>query len=306
MSITALRIALLASLLVAFACVTLLSSTPMQVGPNSLPEEVPVFLDGQPFGSSSDTSQLKAHLTSLKARLPNINAGGEALPNLGALILMPNHDTSMATVSKLYEDASDAAGFQGFEKTVIGSDVACSDSNQEKESTKRIFVLSNRPMSPDDLRKARAKLYCRPTVSILNANASTNYSKRLIKSYRIAATSLEILASGTYLFNERSLSPAARVSPMANLNHPTFGRRVDSAVVRQRPIDAARLADELNTWTTLRAKEGSDDLRWNSDETVILPIIVNSKTTFSALGPVLDLIKGSNMSIAIVVDSTSI
>jgi hypothetical protein len=295
------RIGLLTFALVAFAFVGFLSSA-WPHSPQSATldaDEVPIFLDGEPFGSTANTTRLKAHLTSLKARLPNMNAGGEALPNLGGLVVVPNNETSMATVASLFEDVVDAAGTSGFGKIVIGGDRPCSG-----DKTRKTFVLSNRTMSFDELRKTRDSLECWPATTIIESGATSNYSKRLLKSYRTSATSLEITESGSYLLNERAPSAASRVSPMANLNHPTFGRRVDSAVLRQRPIEAAKLESEVLAWITLRSSEGSDDLRWNDDGTVVLPIIVNANTRFSSLASILTFIKRADLTVTLVVESS--
>lgn len=301
------RIGLLVLLLVAFASVGFLTSAQLRAPQSSfLTEEVPVFLDGQQFGSSSNTYELKKHLDSLKSKLPNTNAGGEALPNLGGLVVIPNPETSMKTIALLLQEVQDAAGFAGFAKIAFSVTSSCSDPTDSVRKTTRSMVLSSRPIPSNDLEKERSKLSCLPAASIIAADAGTAYSKRLVKSYRVAATSIEVTEAGSYLVNGQAPSRAARVSPLANLDHPSFSRRVDSAVLRQRPVDSSKLAEEIKAWIELRSKEGSEDLSWNSDTdtNVVLPIIVSGKARFSSLAPVLELIQRSDVSLAIVVDST--
>lgn len=309
-----LRIILLVSLLTAFLFFALLSSgqhPPAATVDKSTAGDLLLYLDGQPLGSVANTEPLENRFRELKVKVDqrqgnsnvNLGIGGGPL-NIGRIVVFPDDPLSADHLGQIWDKIDDFFDYPAYERMAFWSGGDCERfprrSSTEGGST---FVLSNRPLTSDEQQKIKGNQQCWLDASLITADFSA-YSKQLVKSYRTSISSLEITGDGTYILNEQLSNPRNRVSPIANLAHPTFRRKLAAAVVKQRPIAAESLKNEVNSWIEKRIAEGSEDLVWDESGRAVLPIIINKKAPYLSLSKLLQLINRSEIRVSVIVDGS--
>ena len=271
-------------------------------------EDLPLFLNGSSVGSVANTALLENRLRSFHDKLPDTNVADGSLPNIGRLVLVPDDRISMVQLGKIWGNIYDTFGPPTFERISLWTGSACDENPSGTRNAAPVFVLSNKSASREELENITANEGCSLDSRVFVTQPRSQYSRRLVKGYRTSYTSLEIGASGSYLLNEQARNPQHRVHLQANLNHPSYSRKVDSAPVVQRRVEPGSLEKEVNSWIERRVTEGSQELRWPSDadrSSVILPIVINGNASYSTLTPILRLLRQrKDVRLYIVVDNS--
>lgn len=304
------RIILLVSLLAAFLCIGFLSSGKgLSDSKVTAPEDLPIYLDGEPLGSVTNTQPLEKRFRSFKAKVDarqgnlnyNVGLGGGRL-TIGRIVVFPDDRLSAGQLGHVWDKIYEFFDDPPFERIVFWGGGACEKLPQRQSvADGSTFVLSNAPLSTDEQKKIRSNKQCWLHTEVVTIDQSL-YSRQQVKSYRVSVSTIEITDTGSYLLNEQSSNPESRVSPIANLAHPTLRRKLDTAKIKQRPISSESLEKEVRSWIEKRIAEGSDDLVWDESGSVVLPIIINKKTPYSSLAQVLRLIKQPKIRITVIIE----
>ena len=297
---TYLRILLLVVVLGSFASLAILSFAQRVAPPAGQAGDLPLYLNGEAVGSVADTRPLVNRLKALDAKVNrNANLPDGGIPTVGRVILHPDDKLPMAGFGRIWDSVTDYFGFPPFEGFEIWNGDSCTEKSDRRP--RPIYVLSNAPMSTDDLKKARAGDSCALQAEVYTSTVQWRYYARYVKSYRLYYSSLEITDSGSYALNEQAKDERSRISPNSNLGSPALGRRVDAAIVKQRPLAADAVEKEIAAWIDRRAQEGSEEL--SMDEGVlVLPIIASSKASYAALSHVLSMVHRANVRLVIVIN----
>ena len=294
-------------LLAAFACFAIFSSAqrvlPGQTA-SQTNSDLPIYLNGELLGSLANTGPLVQRLKSLEGKIGgNANLADGRPPNIGRILLLPGDTLSIKEFGLLRNTVGDFYDYPPFERMAILSGGSCAEAKQGPAAAKgTTFVLSNAPISKGELLRVRSSEQCWLPVEVFTPYEQSRYYTRFVKSYRVAYSSMEITDTGSYVLNEQAANPKDRVSPAANMGHPTFGRRIDAAPLKQRPIAVGSLEQETLAWIDRRIAEGSDELFMDDAEAIVLPIIVNGKAPFSALSQILKTIHHPNVKLTIIVN----
>ena len=301
------RIAFLAVLLAAFSAYAYFSSAPLGTGADLAPAataDLQLFLNNEPVGSVANMAVLKSRLRSMKKKLPNFNAPGGELPNIGRIVFYPEPGTAMTDIGKVSDELYVSLDYPSRHSFfAIWDRNACVNSSSDRSTSDRpAVVLSTAKLSPNELRNIQTTERCLVRTMLNPTKPMNLYGSVLVKSYQVAYTTLEISAAGTYLINEPNADQ--RVSPSANLANPQVSRRLNSAVVKQRQIAAAALDQEVSSWFERRVVEGSSDFYFANEKLIALPMVVNGGAKFSSLSEVLRRARQPNTIMDIVIDNT--
>ena len=304
------RIILLLSLLSAFMCFGFLSSGKgLWDSTVTAPEDLPIYLDGEPLGSVANTQPLEKQFRSFKAKVDarqgnlnyNVGLGGGRL-TIGRIVLFPDDRLSASQLGRVWDKIYEFFDDPPFERIVLWGGGSCEKLPQRQTvADGSTFVLSNSPLSSDEQKRIRRNEQCWLHAEMVTTDQSL-YSRQQVKSYRVSVSSIEITDTGSYLLNEQSPNPQSRVSPVANLASPSFRRKLAAAKIKQRPISTESLESEVRSWIEKRIAEGSDDLVWDESGSVVLPIIINKKAPYSALAPVLRLINQPKIRVTLIIE----
>ncbi len=301
------RIILLIGLLAGFACVEFLSSA-QQLSPgkgsSSSNEDLPLFLNGQPIGSMSNTQKLETQFRLLTAKLPSANMPDGSIPNIGREILIPDDRLSMASVGQLWTKISEYFDFPG-ERFGVVAGPPC-DADSRSLAAGPTFILSNSPLTMADMDKVKGSENCLLSTQVWPPDPNNTNQTRFVKAFRTAVSSLEISDTGAYQLNEQVKDPKLRVSPVANLGSPAFRRNLELAQVTHRPIDPSSLEKEIDAWIKRRIAEGPTyDDPSEANKAVELPVVVSSRTSYGSLAQVLKFLGKKNVKLTIVINNDS-
>ena len=300
------RILLLASVLAGFVWLGFLSSaqqlpTHSALAPTN--EDLPLSLNGEPVGSMANTRVLEARLQSLKAKVDNnFNSGGEALPNIGRLVLVPDQRLSFVQIGRLWDKLDEFFDYPVFERMALSTGACDAETGRTASKSGPTFVLSNSPIAAGDLDKLKMNGCWIDTHVIKVSPSDGAYATRLLRSYRTAVTSMEVTQTGGYFLNEQVKDERFRASPTSNLDNPKLRRKVDAATVTQRPITSASLKKEIDSWIIRRGAE--DPIHgMSADEGIVeLPVIVSGMASYDALSQILKFIGNEKVRLMVVID----
>jgi len=299
------RIFLLVSVLAGFVWLGFLSSAQQLPTHNALAPtnaDLPLSLNGEPIGSMANTRALESRLQSLKAKVDNFNSAGEAVPNIGRLVLVADPRLSLAKLGQLWDKLDEFFDYPIFERMALSTGECDVNSTRTAVQGGPIHVVSNSPIAAGELEKIKTNGCWVGTYVIKVTRADGAYAARLLRSYRTAVTSMEINQNGGYVLNEQVKDAHFRASPTANLNNRKLSRKVDAASVTQRPIDAASLKKEIDSWVKRRSAEGPIHGMTPDEGVVELPVIVNGMVSYDALSPILKLIGTEKVRLTILID----
>jgi hypothetical protein len=251
----------------------------------------------------ANTRALESRLQSLKAKVDNnFNSAGEALPNIGRLVFVPDQRLSFAQLGRLWDKLDEFFDYPVFERMALSTGACDADPGRMESKSEPTFVLSNSPILAGDLEKLK-KNRCWIATHVIRLTPSDGaYATRLLRSYRTAVTSMEVTQTGGYFLNEQVKDERFRASPTANLDNPALRRKVDAATVTQRPISPASLRKEIDSWIARRGTE--DPIHgMSADEGVVeLPVIVSGMVSYDALSQILQFIGNEKVRLMIVID----
>jgi len=311
---THVRITLLIAVLVIFACFGFLSlaqnrTTSIAVPPPTTGPDMPVFLNGKPAGSTANLEELKTNLAAIylghQQRSPVFtNAADGSLPITDRVIFVPDEQLSMLQFGSVARTVQDSFDFYSSRQLVVYGSSGCPGSSKADAAN---IVLSNSALIDN-----RNNGTCWLEISVPKS------SSRLTKRYRVAMTSIEVNADGSYLLNDQLANLPPLASPNANWS-VSSNRMIDAVKIKQRPIDTASLDKEVVAWVNQRIAENNKD--WQKIDAQIakeygasgvadhgpveLPIIVNGKSLYSSIVPILRSVPRGKFELVIVVNNSA-
>jgi hypothetical protein len=309
------RIVLLTAVLGIFVCFGYLSFAQKRSAGNAAPPtsqgtDIQLFLNGTPAGSTSNLVPLKTGIKKIfdsrrQKSPPLANLADGALPITDRVILVPDGTMSMLQFGSVAKTVEDSLDYDSYRKLVLFVGSGCQGNSNNDPAN---IILSNAAPTGTGLGSA-------PCWLELSAPAS---SPRLAKRYRIAVTSLEIKADGTYAINDQLQKLPPLASPNANWS-VSSNRLVDAAKVNQRAVDQASFETEVRAWVDRRKTENNKE--WEKIDAdmakelgpnevvdhgpIELPIIVNAKAPYSSVKPILRLLPRNKVTLTFVVDNSA-
>ncbi len=322
--LTRTKVLLLILLLAIFASFGLLSSAqqrPSSAVGTATDGDLPLFLDGEPVGTVANIRPLTAKLSVvLRKHTQSSHLGANApdgsIPITGRVVFVPDEGMSLLHFGQISEAVQTLFDYDWSRKLVLFNKSGCGGvpSPKSKPDPANI-VLSTRPFTPDELANMGVGEKCWFDTSVKIAT-----TPRLLKSYRVSTTSIEIADDGSYFVNEQMPNAPPRIGPDANWS-VSSNRILDAAPLKRRPIDTASLKTEVNAWVEKRTAEYNAEWRKMGEDIpaesatsqpsyiyhgpLELLIIVSGKPSYSSLERVLGLIGRSTISVTIVVNASA-
>lgn len=302
------RIAALTILLLAAAAAVFQLSAGKAFDANimaSTSADLPLYLNGEQVGTMSNTKTLEARLKSLQDHLTgdNFNAPDGSIPTIGRLVFVADNQLPVAELGRLWKTLDDFFDFP-LNRMTLWKGHGC-DQSHPHAATGAVSIVSNAPLSAAELAEIKSNEQCWLSTEVMMAGPDNPaYSTRLLKSYRTAVSSIEILPGGSYVINEQIKNERLRASPMANLTNPALRRKVDAAVVTRRSIEPAAIQTEVDAWAQHRISEEPNDESMPEEDAVDLPVIVKPAVSYDALTRLFPGPSARKFRFVIVVDNT--